>query len=150
MQRLSITAAAAARLLISVVFLLNALGIIDQSIPAREMAERGAPVDLVPWFMLAGRGVELLAGLALALGFYPRLAALALLAFLVPATFVSHSFWLAAGTKAFQPQLINFSKNVAIWGGLLFIGATAEHPAVATLFPRRTSRPLDALRESPR
>jgi len=35
---------------------------------------------------------------------------------LVPATFVSHSFWLAAGTSQFQGQLINFCKNLAILG----------------------------------
>jgi uncharacterized membrane protein YphA (DoxX/SURF4 family) len=48
--------------------------------------------------------------------------------FLVPATFVSHSFWLAAGTPAFQGQLINFCKNTAILGGLLFIAATPGQP----------------------
>jgi hypothetical protein len=50
--------------------------------------------------------------------------ALALLVFLVPATFVSHSFWLAAGTPRSRGQLINSSKNVAIWGGLIFIAGT--------------------------
>ena len=129
MERTSENAAIVARILVSIVFILNAVGVIDQSIPAREMAERGLPEALVPLCMFFGRSVELVAGLALAFGVLPRLAALALLAFLVPATFVSHSFWLAAGTSAFQPQLINFSKNLAIWGGLLFIGATAEQPA---------------------
>ncbi len=42
---------------------------------------------------------------------------------------VSHSFRLSAGTPAFMGQLFNFSKNVAICGGLLFIGATVEQPA---------------------
>jgi putative oxidoreductase len=129
MERTSANAAIVARILVSIVFILNAVGVIDQSIPAREMAERGLPEALVPLSMFFGRSVELVAGLALSCGVLPRLAALALLAFLVPATFVSHSFWLAAGTSAFQPQLINFSKNLAIWGGLLFIGATAEQPA---------------------
>lgn len=87
---------------ISLVFLLNGFGIIDQKIPAREMAERGAPVSLVPFLMAAG-----------------------LFAFIVPATFVSHPFWQAAGAPSFQPQPINFFKNVAIWGGLLFIAAAA-------------------------
>jgi len=41
--------------MISMVFLLNALGAIDQNIPAREMMERGAPSTLVPVMMLAGR-----------------------------------------------------------------------------------------------
>jgi putative oxidoreductase len=127
MKRLSTYAALLARILLSMVFILNALGIIDQTIPAREMAIRGIPVALVPALMLAGRSLELIAGVALGLGLFPRQAALALLTFLVPATFVSHSFWLVFGTPAFQPQLINFSKNVAIWGGLLFILATARH-----------------------
>ena len=137
MERISANAAIVARMLVSIVFLLNAIGIIDQSIPAKEMAERGAPEALVPLFMVLGRSLELVAGLALAFGVLPRLAALALLAFLIPATLVSHSFWLSAGTPAFMGQLINFSKNLAIWGGLLFIGATAEQPAwVRSVFER--------------
>jgi putative oxidoreductase len=66
----------------------------------------------------------------LALGLFPRWCALALLAFLFPATFVSHSFWLAARTPQFQGQLINFSKNMAIWGGLIFIAGTSIQPSL--------------------
>jgi uncharacterized membrane protein YphA (DoxX/SURF4 family) len=55
---------------------------------------------------------------------------MALFVFLVPATFVSHSFWLAAGTPAFQGQLINFCKNTAILGGLLFIAAAPVQPTL--------------------
>lgn len=96
----------AARILIAVVFLLNGFGAIDQSIPARELAERGAPASLVPVIMLSGRALELIAGFTLALGILPRLSSIALFVFLVPATFVSHSFWLAAGTPAFQGNLL--------------------------------------------
>jgi len=134
MDRLSHYGLLVARLLMTVVFVLNGFGIIDQTIPAKELVERGAPAALVPLIMWAGRALELAAGISLALGIFPRLSALALLAFLVPATFVSHSFWLAAGTPAFQGQLINFSKNMAIWGGLLFIAAT---PGQTTTLPRR-------------
>lgn len=140
MERISANAANVARMLVSIVFVLNALGVIDQSIPAKEMAERGMPAALVPLSMFVGRSVELVAGLALAFGVLPRLAGLALLAFLVPATFVSHSFWLAAGTSAFQPQLINFCKNLAIWGGLLFIAATGEQPALVRSVAARMKR----------
>jgi len=128
MNRLSANTALVARILISAVFVLNAFAIIDQTIPAKELAERGVPLGLVPLIMISGRILEGAAGIALAFGVFPRLAAFALFAFLVPATFVSHSFWLAAGTPAFQSQLINFSKNAAIWGGLLFIGATQRQP----------------------
>jgi putative oxidoreductase len=133
MDRYSRYARVVARVLIAMVFVLNGLGIIDQTIPAREMAERGVPVAIVPLAMIAGRLVETLAGLGLACGVFPRWCALALFGFLVPATFVSHSFWIAAGTPQFQGQLINFSKNVAIWGGLIFVSGSAPQPS---LLPR--------------
>jgi putative oxidoreductase len=125
-----------ARLLVSVVFLLNGFGIIDQTIPARELMARGIPATLVPLLMVGGRAVEIVAGSMLALGILPQWSALALLAFLVPATFVSHSFWLAAGTPAFQGQLINFCKNLAIWGGLVFMAASPNQPF---LFRRKSA-----------
>ncbi len=79
---------------------------------------------------------RLFAGLSLAFGIYPRLAAVALVVFLVPSTFIGDAFWQAAGTGSFTMQLINFLKNTAMVGGLLFIGATQSQP---TLLPR-TSR----------
>ena len=133
MKPLSENAIRFARVLIAIVFVLNAIGIIDQAIPAKELMERGVPAAIVPAFMFAGRALELVAGLALVLGVFPRLAALALLSFLIPATLVSHSFWLSAGTPAFMGQLINFSKNIAICGGLLFIGATSNQPMLSRL-----------------
>ena len=138
MERLSRYGVLVARLLMAAAFVLNGFGVIDQTIPAKELMERGAPASLIPLMMLAGRALEIAAGFALALGISPRLSALALLAFLVPATFVSHSIWLATGTPAFQGQLINFSKNMAIWGGLLFIAAT--HGQTTTLPRRREAR----------
>ena len=126
-----------ARLLVAIVFLLNGFGIIDQTIPAKEMMERGVPAGIVPFAMLAGRILETVAGFGLALGIFPRICALALFAFLVPATFVSHSFWLAAGTPHFQGQLINFCKNAAILGGLLFIAGSTNQPS---LLPRSRVR----------
>lgn len=112
-----------ARLMVAAIFLLNAIGVVDQSRPAHEMIERGIPAAIVPFLMWCGRGLELVAGLALLLGFWQRLAALALIAFLVPATLIAHPFWLFAG-EAGQVQLINFLKNLAMVGGLLFIAST--------------------------
>jgi uncharacterized membrane protein YphA (DoxX/SURF4 family) len=119
-----------ARVLLAVVFLLNGLGVINQAIPAKELMERGVPPAIVPFAMFAARSLEIVAGLGLALGIFPRWSALLLFAFLVPVTFVSHSFWLAVGTPQFQGQLINFCKNVAIWGGLVFIAAAANQPSL--------------------
>ena len=131
MERLSRYGILISRIMISMVFLLNALGVIDQTEAARELAARGAPSNLVPFLMVVGRSVELIGGLALAFGIFQRVAALALIAFLVEATLVGHAFWLAAaGTPVFVGQLINFLKNLAMMGGLLFVASTQSQPAL--------------------
>jgi putative oxidoreductase len=83
--------------------------------------------------MLSARTIEIVAGFSLALGIYPRLAAVAIMAFLLPATLTAHAFWQVSGTAAFGLQLLNFFKNTAMMGGLLFIAATRSQP---TLLPR--------------
>jgi putative oxidoreductase len=127
---------ALSRILVSIIFLVNGLGIISQAAAAKVLIEHGAPASLVPFFMLSARILEVVAGVSLAFGIYPRLAACALLVFLVVATLVAHAFWQVAGTAAFTPQLLNFLRNTAMTGGLLFIAATQSQP---TLLPR-TSR----------
>ncbi len=98
-----------------------------------------------------GRSVELIGGLALAFGIFQRVAAGALIAFLVAATFVGHAFWLAAaGTPVFVGQLINFLKNLAMMGGLLFIASAQSQPALirsitAGFSARKASGSLDEI-----
>jgi putative oxidoreductase len=111
-------------LLVAVVFLLNGFGVIDQGVPLRELAATGVPVEIASVMVMCGRGLQIIAGLALVFGAYTQFASLALFAFLIPATLTAHAFWKAAGTPAFQGQLVNFSKNLAMMGGLLFIAAT--------------------------
>ena len=112
-----------ARVLISLVFLLNGLGIVDTTIAVREVIERGAPADLASVLVMAGRVLEVVAGAALALGILPRYSAVGLIVFLVPAILIGHAFWLATGTQVLQVQAINFFKNVSIAAGLLLIAA---------------------------
>lgn len=120
-----------ARVMISAIFLLNGFGIIDQTAVARELSGAGVPAWAVPPMVWAGRMVQIVAGLALAAAFYPRVAAAALLAFLVPATFVAHAFWDASGTPELTPQLIQFMKNLAMSGGLLFVAGDAAQPSLS-------------------
>jgi putative oxidoreductase len=115
MMQLEIWMTIVGRVLVAAIFLLNAFGVIDQSIPAQQMVDRGLPKAFTPVMMFAGRTIEFLAGTALAFGKFPRLAALALLAFIVSATFIAHAFWLSAGKPNFQAQLVNFFKNVTTW-----------------------------------
>jgi uncharacterized membrane protein YphA (DoxX/SURF4 family) len=118
----------AARFLVAAIFLASGSGIIPQALAAKELAEHGTPAALVPLLMLAGRTIEIVGGFGLILGVYPEVAAIALIAFLVPATLVGHGFWQAAGTPAYMPQFLNFLKNAAMAGGLLFIAATSNQP----------------------
>jgi uncharacterized membrane protein YphA (DoxX/SURF4 family) len=69
-----------------------------------------------------------MSGLALAGGLFPRHAAIALFAFILPATVASHTFWSAKDGEEFQRQLSNISTNVATWWVLLLIAVTqAQH-----------------------
>jgi len=119
---------AAVRALVALVFFANGFGIIPQGLAAKELADHGAPAALVPLLMFAARTIEIVGGFGLILGVYPEVAAIALIAFLVPATLVGHGFWQAAGTPAYMPQFLNFLKNAAMAGGLLFIAATSNQP----------------------
>jgi putative oxidoreductase len=124
----------AARVLIAIVFLLNGLNIIGQTLAAHEMAAHGVPVSVVPAMIMGARALQLIAGTCLVLGIYPRVSAVALLLFLIPATLMAHAFWQVGGTSPlYMVQLINFFKNVCMAGGLAFIAAAKDQPV---LLPR--------------
>jgi uncharacterized membrane protein YphA (DoxX/SURF4 family) len=144
MNRLQTASLITARVLLALVFLLNGLGIVDQSEALRELIGRGAPVSFAPTLLWIARAVEVIAGTSLAFGILPGLAALALIGFLIPATWVGHPFWLEAGTAIYTPQLINFFKNVAIIGGLLFVASNGDQAALlsTSILYRRKLRQL--------
>ena len=66
--------------------------------------------------------VEVIGGAMLALGWKTRWAAMALIAFTVPATFIFHAYWGVPADQALNQQ-IHFMKNLAILGGLLTVFA---------------------------
>jgi putative oxidoreductase len=125
----------AARILISIIFLLNGLNIIGKTLAAHEMTAHGVPVSLVPSLIMGARALQLIAGTCLVLGIYPRVSAIALLLFLMPATVMAHAFWQMADTSLYPVQLINFFKNVCMAGGLVFIAVAKDQPV---LLPRST------------
>jgi putative oxidoreductase len=67
----------------------------------------------------ANAGMMLAAGTLLALGKYPRLAAIALVASLVPTTLAGHRFWTIQEPTPRAQQVIHVNKNLAMIGGLL-------------------------------
>jgi putative oxidoreductase len=63
--------------------------------------------------------LALLGGLSIAFGYKTRLGALALIAFLVPVTFMMHNFWAVTDPTMHQLQMVMFMKNVALVGAAL-------------------------------
>jgi putative oxidoreductase len=70
--------------------------------------------------------VKIAGGLALGLGKLPRLAALGLIASLVPTTFAGHPFWEIEDPKQRAMQRTQFFKNLGLLGGLLLASADTE------------------------
>ena len=66
--------------------------------------------------------IEVLGGIALVLGFYTRISAIALALFTLVASLVFHAFWSVPADQVFVTQLL-FVKNIAVIGGLLTIAA---------------------------
>jgi putative oxidoreductase len=120
MNRLRLYVAIVTRVLIVAIFLASGFGIVDPAFATHEMIARGVSADLAPLLVLGGRALQIVAGLGLAFGQYRRICAAALILFLIPATLIAHSFWLAP-TQMFQIQLVNFLKNLSMIGGLLLI-----------------------------
>ena len=75
----------------------------------------------------ANGAVQAGAGALLAAGVQPRLSALALAGSLVPTTLAGHQFWTIEDPAQRKQQQVQFTKNLAMLGGLLY--AVAGGPA---------------------
>ena len=74
----------------------------------------------------ANAGVQVGAGVLLALGWLPRLAAAALAASLVPTTLAGHPFWEEEDPAARAQQQTQFLKNAGLLGGLVLAMVDTE------------------------
>ncbi len=123
------------RLMISIIFLLSAFGnkILNFSSVADLMAAQGMPQDEILGipahkYLLCGAIVFLiLGGLSVAAGFKARLGACMLLLFLAGATYYFHDFWNAEADQK-PTEMIQFLKNLALSGTMLFIIANGAGP----------------------
>ena len=71
--------------------------------------------------------LELFGGLAIAVGFQARWAALALGLFTLAASVLFHKFWAVPADQAFVQQLM-FMKNLSVAGGLFIVAALGAGP----------------------
>jgi len=88
-------------------------------------ALQGMFIQISPYvdiLVIVAIAFELIGGLMVLLGFYTRLGALILFLFMIPTTFLFHSFWYY-DDPAQKLQLVMFLKNFAIMGGLLYMMA---------------------------
>lgn len=66
--------------------------------------------------------LELVGGLAIAIGFQARIAALALGVFTIAASLLFHKFWAVPAEQAMVQQLM-FMKNLSVAGGMFIVAA---------------------------
>jgi len=104
----------AGRLMLAYIFILSGYDKIGGFAgTAKFMASKGMP--MVEVLLVATIVVELIGGLMLAVGWKARWAALAIFLFIIAATVVFHPVW------ADPSQAIQFQKNLAIMGGMLYV-----------------------------
>ncbi|MCU0950668.1 MAG: DoxX family protein [Burkholderiaceae bacterium] len=115
------TAALVGRLLLAYMFIVagwGKLGGFDGTVAM--IAAKGLPLPMV--LAAATVALELVAGIALAIGFKARWAALALAVFTVLASVLFHAYW-AVPAEQVRIQQLMFNKNLAVTGGLLLVFA---------------------------
>lgn len=95
-------------------FLRKTVGSVEDSLPEQ------VPTDAATLVRLDA-AVKVGAGVALALGKFPRLAALALALGLVPTSLGAHAFWEHEDPQARSMQQFHFLKNLGLLGGLLMV-----------------------------
>ena len=104
------------RLLLAAIFVLSGFNkIMNPGMTQQYMAAHGMP--LTSLFLIGAIAIEVGAGLALLLGAWTRSATWALVAFMIPTTWIFHANF------ADQDQMIHFMKNLAMTGGLLYVAA---------------------------
>lgn len=110
-----------ARVLIGILFVQSGLGkLTNLSGFATSLEGMGVPMPMA--LGAVGAVVEFLGGVAIVLGAWTWLGALALAGFTVAATLLAHRFWDVPAEQQ-RMQNIQFMKNVAIIGGLLAVMA---------------------------
>ena len=115
------------RILLALMFVLSGFGkLTNIAGTAGYIASGGLPAAPV-LAVLVGL-LEVVAGLALIVGFKARWAALALGLFTLLASVIFHAYWSAPAEQAYMQQLM-FMKNLAVAGGMFVVAALGAGPA---------------------
>ena len=94
---------------------------VDQAAATLAALRKVVPVQVDDELIVRGNGaVQVVGGALLAFGRAPRLASLALAGSMIPTTLAGHPYWEVEDPIARKLQRIQFHKNMAMIGGLLF------------------------------
>jgi putative oxidoreductase len=105
-------------------------GRVDQAAPLLANIRKVVPLPEDDELVVRGNAaVQVVCGALLGLGIAPRLSALALAGSLVPTTLAGHSYWEIEDPATRKIQRIQFHKNMAMIGGLLFAVVDQPRPA---------------------
>ena len=103
-----------------------------------QLSDTAASTEQIPvnpdekQLVMINGAAQVVGGLALATGRFPRLAALVLAGSLAPTTYAGHRFWEEKDKTQRANQQIHFFKNVSMLGGLLLASVDTEgKPSVA-------------------
>lgn len=108
-----------ARILLAFIFIMAGLSKIGRFGGTQQYMEAMWPywLGMTPVFALAAIVIEVFGGLSIALGYKARVGAWVLIIFMIPTTLIFHANF------ADQMQFIQFMKNMAMTGGLIYVAA---------------------------
>lgn len=116
----------AGRVLMAYIFVLSGIGKIGNFAgTAGYMASKGMP--FAEALLVGAIAVELVSGIMLVVGWQARWAAAAIFLFMIPTTLIFHAYW-AVDPEQVRAQTIQFNKNLAIMGGMLYLMAFGAGP----------------------
>ena len=115
-----------ARVLLALMFIIAGVSKFgDMAGTTGYIASKGLPMPQL--LALASGALEVVAGIALAVGFKARWAAAALAVFTLLASLLFHNFWAMPPEQVMTNQLM-FLKNLAVIGGMLLVVAFGAGP----------------------
>lgn len=105
------------RLALGMIFLVSGLGkLLNYSATLQLMSAQGIPA--APFLLPLATAIEIFGSTLLIFGYQIKTSSLILSAYLVPVTWAFHRFWMFSG-EARQLEIIQFLKNISIFGGLI-------------------------------
>ncbi|MFU1795053.1 DoxX family protein [Paenibacillus azoreducens] len=108
------------RILFGATFILSGIGHLKNRKETAQIAgAAGVPVPQLLTFISSL--LALFGGLSLALGYHIEIGCVLLLLFLLPVTFIMHSFWTYADPNEAGNQQGHFMKNIALIGAALIL-----------------------------